>query len=190
MDDNKELKQPIIFNNKPNKDNENLKNPIIIDTPDKSPEEKMYIILYNIEEDSLEEDMRNIFSICIGRTEAYNDIKNKLQSGMIINIHKSKILVETKQTETSTGNRKYYLLPYLECISVYAFCINVYEYFMDDDFDIEEYNTSGPEDPEEELKSHPMYMTAEQRRYRELLEESFELKKLGIEPSDITSHNI
>lgn len=143
---------------------------IINDIYTKSVEEKIYIILYKIIDESIEEEYRNIYSLCVGRTEVYNDIINKLTSGLDIDVNRSRIITETKQTESSTGNRKYYMLPYNECISVYAFCIQVKEFFDNIEFNIDDYVTTDiPEYIDEELKEHPMYLTAEQQNYREML---------------------
>lgn len=176
MSDNKFI-EPMIFNNQ-----ENAQPPISLqkgmdfDVREKSFEEKIFIILYKIEGDDIEEYQKNCFSICIGRTNTFNDIKEKLISGLDIDVHKSKIITETKQTESSTGDRKYFLLPYEECISVYAFCISVRDYYSDDDFNIEEFNNS--EIPEsDEIESLPGYLSAEQLEYRKLLNASFNSDK-------------
>lgn len=122
--------------------------PFMVDDIDKGPEEKVYIILYIIDFDDTDMDRemdsmyRNIFSVCIGRTECYNDIKNKLISGVNINVRKSKVMVETKQTNTKTGEEKYYMMPYSDCISVLAFCTNVRHLYPDDEFEIDDYTSS------------------------------------------------
>ena len=114
--EDKKLVQPIIFNDEnTSKQDENAKliRPIIFDAPTKDVEEKTYIILYNIDpEDDMDEIDSRIFSVCIGRTDAYFDIKEKLTSGLGVNIYTSKVITETKQTETESGDTKYYLLPY------------------------------------------------------------------------------
>jgi len=156
-----------------------LINPMELDVRTKSIEEKIYIILYHTNpDDDMDEIYGQIFSVCVGRTEAYLDIKNKLESGLDVDIHRSRIITETKQTEWESGNRKYYMIPYEECISVYTFCTTVKGYYGDD-FDIEDYNTGDvPEDPNDHLASHPTYLTAEQLEYRKELEASIGREKL------------
>lgn len=178
---NKELIEPMIFDERaqPQKSVQSgFIKPMDFDVRTKSFEEKIYIILYelNIEsnDDFDQKVFGHVYSVCVGRTEAYLDIKEKLQCGSLdVDIHRSKIITETKQTETDTGDRKYYMIPYNECLSVYAFCLSVQDYYSDDGFDIEDYNNSDvPEHEDETLRSHPMYMTAEQQTYRTMLEAS------------------
>jgi len=158
-----------------------LLNPMELDVRTKSTEEKIYIILYHLNpEDDMDEMYRSVFSLCVGRTEAYLDIKDKLESGIDIDIHRSRIMTETKQTEWESGNRKYYMIPYEECISVYAFCTAVKEFYGDDGFDIEDYNDGEvPEDPNDHLASHPTYLTAEQLEYRKELEAAIGREKFN-----------
>mgnify|MGYP004581258047 CR=1 FL=1 len=144
--------------------------PIEYDAKAKSPEEKIYIILYKLNHDDYDEAYTQIFNICIGRTEAYSDIKSKLESGMDIDVHVSKIITETKQTETASGDKKYYLLPYDDCISIYSFCKSVENYYSDDEFDIEEYNNTSVPEVDEILSKSKMYLTAEQESYKRMLE--------------------
>lgn len=175
---NRPLIEPMIFDNPDNvtQNNKGLQKGMDFDVRTKSFEEKIYIILYRLEGDNLEEYQKNCFSLCIGRTNAYSDIKEKLISGLDIDIHRSKIITETKQTETATGDTKYYMLPYDECISVYAFCISVADYYSDDDFNIEEYNNS--EIPEaDDITKLPGYLSPEQLEYRKMLEASFNRDK-------------
>ena len=131
------------------KEEPKYKRAVIIDVPTKHFEDKTYIILYQIknEEDKL---YRQLFAIRKGRTQAISDIRDKLQSGVDIDIHKSVVITETKQTETDTGNTKYYLIPLEESISVYSFCKSVEEYYGLDYFDIEEYNEGFEDDKEED----------------------------------------
>ena len=172
---NNELIQPIIFEeNKPIPEKDLVK-PITFGVRTKSFEEKIYIILYRLNECE-DEAMSKIFEICVGRTETYNDIKNKFLSGMSIDVHRSKIITETKQTETSTGDEKYYMTDYEDCISLYSFCKKVEEYYNDQEFDIEDFNdTDVPET--NELESHPMYLTKEQQEYRDMLMSSIKRNK-------------
>lgn len=150
--------------------------PMQFDVRVKSFEEKVYIILYTINNIDEDDPTSKTFSVCIGRTMAYMDIKNKLQSGLDIDVHRSYIMTETKQTETETGNGKYYMIPYDECMSVYAFCISVANFYNDEDFDIEDYaNGDVPEDNRMDRTMH--VMSREQMEYRELLEESLSRDK-------------
>ena len=199
-DEKKELIDPFIpleENEQPNTDSkfipsvktedlprnkDGLINPMVFEAPTKSFEEKIYIILYTLNDDSERDNdiYSKVFSICVGRTEVYLDIKNKLISGVPVDIHRSRILTETKQTETITGDIKYYMLPYEAAISVYSFCTAVKEYY-NDEFDIEDYNDGDVESVgvsvESELASHPMYLTAEQQEYRKMLNEAIHRDK-------------
>lgn len=150
------------------------------DIKTKSNEEKIYILLYKLTENE-DEIYNSIYSICIGRTDAYDDIKNKLISGLDIDIHRSIIITETKQTESSTGDKKYFLLPLDECISIYAFCIQMAEYFSDDTFNIEDYNTTliDTDQSQPNIKESiiPKKYTDEELEYKRLLEESMRRDK-------------
>ena len=167
----RELIDPIIYEGDAPKDSK-LINPIIYDAPLKSVEQKVYLILYVLNEDLEDEIFNNIFSICIGRTDAYADIRAKLQSGLSVDVHKSKIITETRQTETDTDGKKYYLLPLEEAISVYKFCKLCETIYTTDEFtafDVEEYNISDEADtsiiPEAEH-----VLTPEEEEYRKLLD--------------------
>lgn len=175
----KKLVSPIIFNDdkKPN-ENAGLVRPIIFDAPTKDVEEKTYIILYNIEpEDDMDEIYSRIFSVCIGRTDAYFDIKDKLTSGLGVNIYTSKVITETKQTETETGDTKYYLLPYAECVNIYAFCTGLQAYYGDDGFDINDYLNNGSMEDKDDMENHAFFLTPEQKTYRAMLDEMMNMKK-------------
>ena len=104
------------------------------------------------------------------------DIKNKLLSGLDIDVHRSYIMTETRQTETATGDIKYYMIPYEECISVYSFCVSVSDFFNTDEFDIEEY-ADGDVPEEGRLDNTVHIMSAEQIQYRQMLEESIGREK-------------
>lgn len=145
---------------------------------EKSTEEKIYIILYRLNNTSEDTDdvTAKTFEICFGRTAAYVDIKTKLQSGLDIDVHRSYIMTETRQTETATGDIKYYMIPYEECISIYSFCVSVAEFFDSDEFDIEDYADGDiPEDNRLENTNH--FMSADQIQYRKMLEESLGREK-------------
>lgn len=150
------------------KSNDGLIHPFEYDAKIKGPEEKIYIILYKLNSDEDDEIYTQIFSICKGRTEAYYDIKEKLESGLEVDVHVSKIITETKQTETATADKKYYLLPYDECISIYSFCKSVQEYYSDE-FDIEEFNNTSVPEKDEILSKSSTYLSAEQESYRNML---------------------
>ena len=144
---------------------------------EKSTEEKIYIILYRLNNSEDSDDIASkTFEVCIGRTAAYADIKSKLQSGLDIDVHRSYIITETRQTETATGDIKYYMIPYEECISIYSFCVSVAEFFNSDEFDIEDYADGDiPEDNRLDDTNH--FMSADQIQYRKLLEESLKREK-------------
>lgn len=163
---------PFVPNESP-KPEKDIIRPMTFIAKEKSIEEKIYIILYKLNEsDDIDETISKIFEVCIGRTAAYMDIKTKLQSGLDIDIHRSYIMTETRQTETSTGDIKYYMIPYEECITVYSFCISVSDYYFgDDNFNIEDY-AEGDVPEENRLSSAAHVMSAEQLEYRRMLEES------------------
>ena len=177
----KELISPIIFNDEENtkKDNNSkLVRPIIFDAPNKDVEEKTYIILYNIEpDDDMDEIYSRIFSVCIGRTDAYFDIKEKLTSGLGINIYTSKVITETKQTETESGDTKYYLLSYEECINIFAFCTGIQAFYGDDGFDINDYINNGSSEDIDDIQNNVFYLTPEQKAYRAMLNEAMNMRK-------------
>ena len=150
----------------------------------KSFEEKIYIILYKIND--IDEDLpeSKTFSVCIGRTMAYSDIKTKLIEGLDIDVHRSYIMTETKQVEAATGDEKYYMIPYSECMSVYAFCVSVANYYGEDDFDIEEYSSGDvPEDDRMNKTKH--VMSQDQINYRNMLEDSIRRDKFLTEMRSI-----
>lgn len=190
-EEKKKLVEPIIFDDSSTglSQNKNLVSPITFAVRTKSFEEKIYIILYRLNECE-DETMSKIFEICVGRTETYQDIKNKFLSGMSIDVHRSKIITETKQTETSSGDEKYYMTDYEDCISLYSFCKKVEEYYNDEEFSIEDFNdTDVPE--ENELESHPMYLTKEQQEYRDMLLSSMRRDKFINEMrEEIRNNNI
>ena len=175
----KKLVSPIIFNDDKKPDeNVGLVRPIVFDAPTKDVEEKTYIILYNIEpEDDMDEIYSRIFSVCIGRTDAYFDIKDKLTSGLGVNIYTSKVITETKQTETETGDTKYYLLPYTECVNILAFCTGLQAYYGDDGFDINDYLNNGSAEDKDDMENHTFFLTPEQKAYRDMLDEMMNMKK-------------
>ena len=144
---------------------------------EKSTEEKIYIILYRLNDSEDTDDVTSkTFEVCIGRTAAYMDIKTKLQSGLDIDIHRSYVMTETRQTETSTGDIKYYMIPYEDCISVYSFCVSVSEFFNSDEFDIEEYS-DGDVTENGKFGDTVHIMSADQIEYRNMLEESLGREK-------------
>ena len=152
------------------------------DVKTKSIEEKIYIILYKLTENE-DEVYNQVFSICVGRTEAYTDIKNKLISGLDVDLHRSIIITETKQTETSSRDRKYFLLPLNECISVYAFCVQVAEFYSDDNFNIEDYNNTlidnetNSSNLAEQHSIIPRQLSQEELDYKKMLDASIQRDK-------------
>lgn len=163
------------------------------DVKTKSFEDKIYIILYKINSSEDEDIYQNIYSVCNGRTEAYRDIMDKLISGLDIDIHRSLIMTETKQTETQTGDRKYFMIPYNELISIYSFCVSVSDYYNNDDFDIEDYN-DGDAPENNQLKNDKAFLTSDQLKYRQMLEESMQRNKfinnMRSELGLVDEHNI
>lgn len=150
----------------------------------KSFEEKIYLILYIINDIDETEPESKTFSVCIGRTMAYEDIKTKLQSGLDIDVHRSYVMTETKQIEASTGDEKYFMIPYNECMSVYAFCISISNFYGNEDFDIEEYASGDV--PEDDRMNHTIHaMSPEQIQYRNMLEESMRRSKFITEVRSI-----
>lgn len=108
--------------------------PIVFDVPTKSFEDKKYIVL--IYQESNDELFDGQYKVCNGRTECYRYIQTLIESfGEDINAHESKVITETKQTETDTGNGKYYMINYDDAISVYAFCKSVEEYYRGTAYD-------------------------------------------------------
>lgn len=144
--------------------------PLPNDIRTKDVEEKVYIILYQLNEDDLEEMFQNIYVISRGRTPAYEDIQSKLEAGLNIDIHRSKVLVETKQTQTSTNNRKYYLIGIDDAISLYSFCKSIEGDYNNYDFNIEDYNnTEVPEEDEDITHVGLDKLTPEQEEYLNML---------------------
>ena len=145
--------------------------PMQFEAKDKSFEEKTYIILYTLNHIDEDDPASKTFSVCVGRTMAYSDIKNKLLAGLDVDVHRSFVMTETKQTETVTGDIKYFMIPYEECVSVYAFCISIADFYSDDEFDIEEY-ADGDVPEDDRLKGSNAVMSSDQVEYRNMLEES------------------
>lgn len=160
----KKVIEPIQFFDEP------MQAPLPNDIRTKDTEEKVYIILYQLNEDDLEEMFQNIYVISRGRTPAYEDIQNKLESGLNIDIHRSKVLVETKQTQTSTNNRKYYLIGIDDAISLYSFCKSIEGDYNNYDFDIENYNNTDVPEEDEDIKHVGLdRLTPEQEEYLNML---------------------
>ena len=150
--------------------NNGLIRPMQFEAKEKSFEEKIYILFYTISNIDEDDPASKTFSICIGRTMAYSDIKNKLQSGLEIDVHRSYVMTETKQTETKTGDIKYFMVPYEECMSVYAFCTSIGSFYSDE-FDIEDYADGDiPEDNRSGIVN--TVLSSEQIEYRNMLEEA------------------
>ena len=102
--------------------------------------------------DSNDELFDGQFKICHGRTACYRYIEHLINAfGSDLDVHNSKVITETKQTESDTGNKKYYLINYDESLSIYAFCKSVENYYGVDGFNIDD-TFSPPTDNEEEFK--------------------------------------
>lgn len=81
--------------------------PITYDAPEKNPEEKEYIILYYVQ---MDDDVSQCFSRVTGRIETFRNIAQMLlYYEEDVDINKSVVLVETKQTQTKTGNEIYFI---------------------------------------------------------------------------------
>lgn len=189
MAEEKKLIEPITFKSPFIKDPDDkpLIRPIQYEDREKSIEAKIYIILYQI--NNAEDDISSrTFSICTGRTAAYYDIKEKLQSGVDIDVHRSYIITETKQTETSTGDIRYFMVPFKDMISVYAFCISNSDYFGDEGFDIEEYAEG--DIPENVYDITNSVLTQEQLEYRIALEGSLQRDKFINDMRDVYGTNV
>ena len=188
-DKEKEIIKPLIHHQggfvKPNKE---VIYPIKFVEKDKSPEEKIYILLYTLND--IEDDVESkTFSVCIGRTMAYLDIRNKLQSGLSIDVHRSIVLTETRQTETETGYSKYFVVPFKEAISVYAFCVSCATYFNDNDFDIEDY--SDGDVPESPIDYNDRPFSEDEIAYRQMLDDGMHSKFNLADPNNfIDSTNV
>lgn len=124
--------------------------PAIFEAPIKSFEDKTYIVLVKLFND--DDLFDGSFKVCHGRTECYTHIEDVLESyADSVDIHNSLIITETRQTETETGDIKYYLLNLPECVSLYAFCKSVETYYGTYGFNIEDYNKGN--NPKEDAES-------------------------------------
>lgn len=144
------------------------------DVPDKGFEEKIYIVLYRIIGSTVD-DFDGLFDVCKGRTETYETIKNHFISGMDIDIHNSKIITETKLKDKN-NDKKYFLIPFDECISIYAFFNSVTSYYGDDEFSIEDYNVSKTDNDSEETYQR----SKEQKEFEENIIQSLKDDKFSI----------
>lgn len=172
MEENKKKKmiEPIIFED-PNAPKQ--PSPFKHDIRTKDTEEKVYIILYQLDDDLVEETFQNIYTISRGRTPAYEDIQNKLQCGLNVDIHRSKVLVETKQVQASTGDAHYYLLSIDDAISIYSFCKSIEGDYQNYNFDIENYNDSDVPSENEDVRHVGLdRLTKEQEEYLKMIMEA------------------
>lgn len=117
------------------------------DEPDKGFEEKKYLVLWVMNDDSSE--YGNHFFIGTGRTETYYFLRDNISD---IDIHNSYILVETKQTETKSNVRRWYMTSIDKAITVYQFLKKVQDNYHDG-FDVEDYDYAF-EDDEESVKNY------------------------------------
>ena len=142
---------PMIFNDEPDK--KKLINPMVFDVPTKSVEEKIYIVLLASGDDDEMFDGR--YKICHGRTQCFRYIESLCQAfGGDFDPFESKVITETKQTETETENTKYYLINYENSISVYSFCKSVEGFYGENGFNIDDYfKAPSTEDEEAEAES-------------------------------------
>lgn len=145
-------------------------NPMIFDTPTKSVEEKLYIVLLQAEDDPMFDGQ---YKICHGRTECFRFIESLCESfGDSFDPFESKVITETKQTETKTENTKYYLINLEDSISIYAFCKSVEGFYGERGFKIDDYfRVSDPitekeEDPDIAFKEQGVH-----RVYRDMINE-------------------
>lgn len=100
--------------------------PMIYEAPTKGPEEKEYIILYFIDGDS---DYHQLFDKVIGRTNAYMAIASKAQMfGDTLDVGKSIVITETKQTITETQDIAYFLIHPNDALNIYDFCNHAYNF--------------------------------------------------------------
>ena len=113
------------------------------DEPDKGFEEKKYLVLWVNNDDSSE--FGNHFFIGTGRSETYYFLRDNITE---IDIHNSYILVETKQTETKTKVKRWYMTGIDKAITVYAFLRKVQDNY-NDKFDVEDYNYAYEDDDNE-----------------------------------------
>ena len=173
LDNQKELID-IFIPNDPDEGKPKLQKLMDFDVPDKSFEEKIYIILYRINGSTVD-DFDGLFDVRTGRTETYESIKTHLISGMDIDIHASKIITEVKLRDKN-DDKKYFLIPFDECISIYAFFNSVRSYYSDDEFDIEDYNTSKT-DKDENIEYK---MTKEQKDFENTILQSLKDDKFSI----------
>lgn len=166
MSENKDVIKPIIHHQGAFvKKNTEVIYPLKYVEKDKSPEEKIYVILYMLND--IEDDVASrSFSVCVGRTMAYLDIRDKLQSGLSIDVHRSIILTETRQTETETGYSKYFMVPFKDSISVYAFCVANSMYFSDDEFNIDDYSDG---DIPDKIEINDRPFTPDEIAYKQML---------------------
>lgn len=112
------------------------------DEPDKGFEEKKYLVLWVNNNDSSEDG--NHFFIGTGRSETYYFIRDNISE---IDIHNSYVLVETKQTETKSKVRRWYMTSIDKAITVFAFMKKVQDNY-NDKFDIEDYDYAYEDDDE------------------------------------------
>lgn len=118
------------------------------DEPDKGFEEKKYLVLWVMNDDSSE--YGNHFFIGTGRTETYYFLRDNISD---IDVHNSYVLVETKQTETKSQVRRWYMTSIDKAITVYQFLKKVQENYHDG-FDVEDYDYAFEDDEQESTKDY------------------------------------
>lgn len=118
-------------------------NPEIMKLGARSPEKKIYIVLYNrTDEDS------NGFLYCVGRYDCYTSIERLLNT-YPIDIHESLVLVEVPAVN-SKGSGEWMLKHPDNASSIYQFCKAVEGLFSNQDFCIDDFNDQNLEEEDNE----------------------------------------
>lgn len=136
-----EIINPIRFFKKEEMTEEGYIRPIRFEDPIKGPEDKIYLVLYYIVTD--DGNLEKSFELCKGRSECVSFLEDNIEQ---IDINQSKVITETRQTETKTGNLKNYFLYIDSALSVYDFFKYMESINADLSIDIEDYNFSTPEE--------------------------------------------
>lgn len=158
-------------------------NPIQVSAPVKNNEEKIYIILIKSEDD--EYDGR--YEICIGRTATYEKIQTLVD---VMDIHTSVIITETMQTETRSGDTKYFLIDLPDAKTVYGFCKQI-EGMYGDSFDIEKYNDMDNVELTEAQQNYAFNTNSEAARlWDQVIKEQQSEARGDYESSDNPEYNV
>lgn len=119
-----------------------LKVPVIFEDPVKSPEEKIYIFLYN--SNYSDDDEMTSCAIRVGRTAAYDFVKTNIDE---INLDNAIVLAESRRQDIKSSMIKNSFVGMDEAITVIYFCKLMKNIFQDS-FNIEDY-LDDPEDREQ-----------------------------------------